>query len=155
MASKDWRNAIISPKLDKEGRHTAANYRSVALNCVCYKMLKHIICLHIMNHLKYYNIVTHLHHCFHSWHACESQLRCNLGTLLRFFMLFLYQFNVRTNSGTLTAGLRTYWLVTEVWTAVLKRFTVSVRLWIPVKLFQSLTSFNNEGFFELTCFCYR
>ena len=32
---------------------------------------------------------------------------------------YLYQFNGRTNSGTLTAGVRTYGLVILVWTAIL------------------------------------
>ncbi|WAR06007.1 LORF2-like protein [Mya arenaria] len=47
----DWRNANVAPVYKKGDRHTAENYRPVSLTCVVSKLLEHIICHHILNHL--------------------------------------------------------------------------------------------------------
>ena len=82
---EDWRNANISPIFKKGDRHTAANYRPVSLTCVCCKMLEHIICRHIMNHLEHYKILTNLQHGFRSGHSCESQLIITLDDIMKQF----------------------------------------------------------------------
>ena len=57
--------------------------------------------------------------------------------------LYLYMLNGRTTSGTLAAGVcATFWLVTYVWTAVLKLFTVLAQMWVSDKQFQSLAVFT-------------
>ena len=82
---EDWRNANISPIFKKGDRHTAANYRSVSLTCVCCKMLEHIICCHIMNRLEHYKILTNLQHGFRSGHSCASQLIIALHDIMKQF----------------------------------------------------------------------
>ncbi|WAR15544.1 DDB2-like protein [Mya arenaria] len=53
----DWRNANVAPVYKKGDRHTAENYRPVSLTCVVSKLLEHIICHHILNHLDNNNSV--------------------------------------------------------------------------------------------------
>ena len=81
----DWRNANVSPIFKKGDRHTASNYRPVSLTCVCCKLLEHIICRHILNHLEKYNILTELQHGFRSGHSCESQLIITMNDIMKNF----------------------------------------------------------------------
>ena len=80
---EDWRNANVSPIYKKESRHEAENYRPVSLTCVCCKVMEHIICKHMLNHLEKNNILIHLQHGFRSGHSCESQLILTLHDLTR------------------------------------------------------------------------
>ena len=79
----DWRNASIAPVFKKGDRHTAANYRPVSLTSVCCKLLEHIICRHMMNHLEDNHILTSLQHGFRSGHSCETQLLVTMDDLLK------------------------------------------------------------------------
>ena len=54
---EDWRNANVSLIFKKGDRHTASNYRPVSLTCVCCKLLEHIVCRQILNHLEQNNIL--------------------------------------------------------------------------------------------------
>ena len=81
-------HANISPIFKKGDRHTAANYRPVSLTCVFCKMLEHIICRHIMNHLEHYKILTNLQHGFRCGHSCESQLIISFISSPRYQHLF-------------------------------------------------------------------
>ena len=47
----DCTEAIISPVYNKGNVHLASNYRPVSLTCVLSKVMEHIICKHILNHL--------------------------------------------------------------------------------------------------------
>ena len=82
---KDWRNANVSPIFKKGDRHTAANYRPVSLTCVCCKLLEHIVCRQILNHLEQHNILTSLQHGFRSGHSCETQLITTTNDIMKTF----------------------------------------------------------------------
>ena len=75
-------NANVSPVFKKGSKHEAVNYRPVSLTCVLCKLLEHIICKHILDHLESYNILTSFQHGFRSGHSCESQLIITLHDLM-------------------------------------------------------------------------
>lgn len=50
------------------------NYRPVSLTCVSYKILEHVICRHVLDHLERHQILTNVQHGFRSGHSCETQL---------------------------------------------------------------------------------
>jgi len=54
----DGKEAIISPVYKKGNVHLASNYRPVSLACVNSKIMEHMICKHIHNHLEKYDILT-------------------------------------------------------------------------------------------------
>ena len=66
---KDWTDAAISPVFKKGNVHLAGNYRPVSLTCTLFKVLEHIICKHILDHLEAHNILTPLQHGFRRQHA--------------------------------------------------------------------------------------
>ena len=74
---EDWRNANISPIFEKGDRHIVSNYRPVCLTCVCFKLLEHIICHHVREHL-----VKPLQHGFRRGYSCETQLLMTLHDLM-------------------------------------------------------------------------
>ena len=77
-----WVNANISPVFKKGDVHLAENYRPVFLTSVSCKLLEHIICKHMLNHLEKNKILTNLNHGFRSGYSCESQLLVTLDELL-------------------------------------------------------------------------
>lgn len=70
----DWKKACVAPVFKKGNTNDAANYRPISLTCVCSKLLEHIICHHIRDHLDQYSILSKLQHGFRSGHSCVSQL---------------------------------------------------------------------------------
>ena len=52
----------------------AVNYRPVSLTCITCKLFEHIICKHLLTHLKDHTILTDLQHGFRSGRSCETQL---------------------------------------------------------------------------------
>ena len=64
--------------------HLAENYRPVSLISVSCKLLEHIICKHMLNHLEKNKILTNLNHGFRSGYSCETQLLVTLDELLHF-----------------------------------------------------------------------
>ena len=48
---KEWTLANISPLLKKGDRSLACNYRPVSLTCVPCKLLEHLVCSNIKDHL--------------------------------------------------------------------------------------------------------
>ena len=56
----DWRSANISAVFKKGDRNKAENYRPVSLTSVACKLLEHIICRHLWNHLERHNILTEI-----------------------------------------------------------------------------------------------
>ena len=64
--------------------HLAENYRPVSLTSVSCKLLEHVICKHLLNHLEKNNILTNLNHGFRSGYSCETQLLVTLNELLHF-----------------------------------------------------------------------
>lgn len=82
---EDWRNANISPIFKKGDRHIASNYRPVSLTCVCCKLLEHIVCRHIRDHLDTFNIITPLQHGFRRKYSCDTQLLTTMHDLMEMF----------------------------------------------------------------------
>ena len=58
--------------------------RPVSITCVCCKLLEHIVCSHIHDHLDKYNILTPMQHGFRKRHSCESQLIITLHDLMSY-----------------------------------------------------------------------
>ena len=77
----DWRSANITAVFKKGERNKAENYRPVSLTSVACKLLEHIICRHLRNHLERHNILTDRNHGFRSGHSCETQLITTLHDL--------------------------------------------------------------------------
>ena len=78
----DWVNANITPVFKKGDVHSAENYRPVSLTSVVCKLLEHIICKHMMDHLETNNILTSLNHGFRSGHSTETQLLTTVHDLV-------------------------------------------------------------------------
>ena len=81
---EDLVNANVSPVFKKGDVHLAENYRPVSLTSVSCKLLEHVICKHLLNHLEKNNILTNLNHGFRSGYSCETQLLVTLNELLHF-----------------------------------------------------------------------
>ena len=81
----DWRNANISPIFKKGNKHMASNYCPISLTSVCCKTLEHIICKHMLNHLKNNKIISPLQHGFCNGHSCESQLILTMHDIMQNF----------------------------------------------------------------------
>jgi len=79
---RDWTEAKISPIHKNGNAHLASNYRPVSLTCVLSKLMLHIICKHILNHLAAHNILTRFQHGFRKAHSCESQLLLTVNDLI-------------------------------------------------------------------------
>ena len=78
----DWLNANVSPMFKKGDVHLPENYRSVSLTCVSCKLLEHIICKHILDHLERNRILTSLNHGFRAGYSCETKLVTTVHDLL-------------------------------------------------------------------------
>ena len=61
----------------------AENYRPVSLTSVSCKLLEHIICKHLLDHLEKNKILTYLNHGFRAGYSCETQLLTTMHDLLR------------------------------------------------------------------------
>ena len=59
------------------------NYRPVSLTSVSCKLLEHIICKHLLDHLEKNKILTNLNHGFRAGYSCETQLLTTMHDLLR------------------------------------------------------------------------
>ena len=60
----------------------AENYQPVSLTSMSCKLLDHIICKHLLDHLEKNNILTNLNHGFRSKYSCETQLLITTHDLL-------------------------------------------------------------------------
>ena len=80
---KEWKKAFITPIFKKGRTNQAVNYRPVSLTCVCSKILEHIICKHLIQHMEHHGIITPRQHGFLSKHSCESQLIITLNDLTK------------------------------------------------------------------------
>ena len=78
----DWLNANVSPVYKNGYVHLPENYRPVSLTCVSCKILEHIICKHILDHLDQINTLTSLNHGFRLGYSCETQLVTTVHDLL-------------------------------------------------------------------------
>ncbi len=55
---------------------------AVSLTCVISKVMEHILCKHILNHLDQHQILTQFQHGFRKAHSCESQLLLTIDDLM-------------------------------------------------------------------------
>ena len=62
------------PYLKKGDKTNPSNYRPVSLTCISCKLLEHIICSSLVQHLTKHNILYPLQHGFRDKRCCESQL---------------------------------------------------------------------------------
>ena len=80
---KDWRDANISSIFKKGDNHLPENYRPVSLSSVTCKILEHIICRHLRQHLEKNKILTNLNHGFRSGYSCETQIITTINDCLQ------------------------------------------------------------------------
>ena len=78
----DWTKAQVIPIFNKGNRHLPENYRQVLLTSVPCKILQHIICSHVRDHLDKYNSLTLVQRGFRAGHSYESQLLVTLQDLM-------------------------------------------------------------------------
>ena len=78
----DWAKVFASPVFKKGKGDLPENYRPVSLTSVPSKILKHIICSHVRDHLDRYDVLTPLQHGFREAHSCETQFFTTLQDLL-------------------------------------------------------------------------
>ena len=76
---------MIAPVFKKGDKHLPENYRPVSLTCIASKLLEHIICCHLLNHLDKHNVLTSLNHGFRAGYSCETQLVITAHDLLEAF----------------------------------------------------------------------
>ena len=69
-----WKHANVNPIYRKGDKTNPSNYRPVSLACISCKLLEHIICSSLMQHLTRHNILYPLQHGFRERRSCESQL---------------------------------------------------------------------------------
>ena len=75
----------MAPVFKKGNTNAAENYRPISLTCVCCKLLEHIVCHHIRDHLDNHGILSIFQHGFRSGHSCESQLLSTVHHLMSLF----------------------------------------------------------------------
>ena len=68
-----WKHANVTPIYKKGNKTNPSNYRPVSLTCISCKLLEHIICNSLIQHLTKHNILYPLHG-FRDKRSCESQL---------------------------------------------------------------------------------
>ena len=78
----DWATTFVSPLFKKGNRNLPENYPPVSLTSVPSKILEHIICSHVRDHLDKHNVLTPLQHGFRGAHSCETQLLTTLQDFL-------------------------------------------------------------------------
>jgi len=69
-----WLTANISPVFKNGMSCLPENYRPISLTCICCKIMEHIVCSHIREHLDKYG--------FRASHSCETQLLTTLHDIL-------------------------------------------------------------------------
>ena len=70
----DWRTADVTPIFKKGEKCKPENYRPISLTSVPCKLLEHIVCSAVMDHLDENNILTDAQHGFRKRRSCDSQL---------------------------------------------------------------------------------
>jgi len=64
----------VAPVFKKGNTNLAENYRPISLTCVCCKILEHIVCHSIRDHLDNNAILSAFQHGFRYGFSCDSQL---------------------------------------------------------------------------------
>ena len=72
---KEWKRANVAPVFKKRNRNDLSNYRwFISLICTTRKILEHIICSKIADHLETFNILCEAQHGFRNHRSYASQL---------------------------------------------------------------------------------
>lgn len=58
----------------KDDKSSTNNYRHISLTCISCKIMEHVLCSHLSNHLEINNILTPRQHCFRKEFSTETQL---------------------------------------------------------------------------------
>ena len=78
----DWTEAITSQVYKNGNVQLASNYRPVSLTRVVSKIMEHIFCKHILNHLDNFGVLSSCQHGFRKAYSCETQLLLTLDDLM-------------------------------------------------------------------------
>ena len=82
---EDWRRAKIASAFKKGNTCQAENYRPISLTCICCKLLEHIVCRHLNDHLDQHHLLSRFQHGFRTRHLCETQLLTTVHDLMQMF----------------------------------------------------------------------
>ena len=74
--------AFVTPIFKKGSTCLPENYRPVSLTCVACKLLEHVICSHIRDHLGRQGILSTFQHGFRAMYSCETQLAVTIHDIL-------------------------------------------------------------------------
>ena len=71
-----WKKALFSPVFKEDDKSLPNNYRPISLTCMCIwcKIMEHVLCSHLSNHLEINNILTPHQHGFRKGFSTETQL---------------------------------------------------------------------------------
>ena len=69
-----FQKSLETSKLPEDWRSCPNNYCPVSLTSVVCKVLEHIVCSNMMNHLDAHGLITNRQHAFHKGHSCTTQL---------------------------------------------------------------------------------
>ncbi|XP_048586171.1 uncharacterized protein LOC125568296 [Nematostella vectensis] len=69
-----WKDANVTAIFKKGHRADPKNCRPVSLTSLISKVMEHVVCKHVTNHLCANHIITHLQHGFQQGLSCETQL---------------------------------------------------------------------------------
>jgi len=82
---RDWKSAKVALVFKKENTNLAENCWPISLTCVCCKILEHIVCHSIRDHLDNNAILSAFQHGFRSGFSCDSQLLSTVHDLMSGF----------------------------------------------------------------------
>ena len=71
---EEWKKTLVSPVFKKDDKSLPNNCRQISLTCILCKIMEHVLCSHLCNHLKINNILTPHQHGFRKGFATETQL---------------------------------------------------------------------------------
>ena len=77
-----WLTAYVTPIFKKGSTCLPENYRLVSLTCVACKLLDHVSCSHIRDHLDRQGILSTFQHGFRVMYSCETQLTVTIHDIL-------------------------------------------------------------------------
>ena len=77
-----WLTAYVTPIFKKGSTCLPENYRPVSLTCVACKLLEHVICSHIRDHLDRQGILSTFKPGFRAMYSCETQLAVTIHDIL-------------------------------------------------------------------------
>ena len=73
VITEEWKKAKVTPFFEKGNRNDPCNYTPISLTCIACKILEHIVCSTIADHLETFNTLREVQHGFRNHRSCESQ----------------------------------------------------------------------------------